>query len=103
TRFAEADRGGFVPDDVFVSQEADQHDHEDRVDGAVHAAAEDGADDVAGAPGEGKADAHLAEVAGDVGDARARAAIGREEVELPAEEAGARRLWHVRLSADYAD
>src|SRR5258708_29218356 len=92
--FAEAYGGGLVPDDVARSEDLDEHDHVDGVEGAIEAAAEDRADVVARAPRQRHVDADLAEVGGDVVDPRAHAAVGREEVQLPAQPAGGGRFRH---------
>src|SRR5262249_13039954 len=92
--FQEPDRCGLVPDRVSWAQDLDQHDHVHRIHGAVEAPAVDRADVVARAPGERDPDAHLAKVRGDVRDSPSGAAVGREEIELPAHQTGGKRLRH---------
>jgi len=87
-RLLEIDARRPVPDDVVGPQVLDQHEHIDRVHCRVHAAAEDGAHDIPGLPGQREPDNDLAEIMGDVRDARAGRAIGGEEVEAPAQEFG---------------
>src|SRR4029450_6681792 len=74
-------------DGVSRPQVLDQHDHEHRVHGAVETSSEDRPDVVARAPRQGKADADLAPVFGDVVDARPGASPGREQIEAPAHPA----------------
>src|SRR5881397_3440441 len=96
SRLAELDRSGLVPDDVARSQGLDQHDHVHRVDGGVHAPAEDGADVVTGSPAQRQVDSHFAIVVSDVRDAGARTSVGGKQVEAPACEFSPQRFRHGR-------
>ena len=66
----------------------------DRINGRVDAAAVDRAVEVARAPVERQAQAHLAQGGVDVLDARPAAPVRGEQVELPAHQTGAEGLGH---------
>jgi hypothetical protein len=83
-RAAEPDGGGPIPDDVRGTKQLDQHDLIAGIDGGVHRTTEDGADVIAGAPGEWHPDADLGPIMSDVRDAAAGAPVRRVEVEPPA-------------------
>ncbi len=98
----EADVGGLVPHDIALPQPPDQDRHVDRVHGAVDAAAEGGAHDIAGAPFKGHLHPDLRQVGGDVDHPSAGAPVGREEVEDDAVQAGGEGLGHGRALAALA-
>src|SRR5580692_11505359 len=85
-RFFELDRRGLVPHYVVLPEKADQHDHVDGIEGGIHAAAKDGADVVARAPGKRQIEMYLAPVFRDVLRSPTGSSIARKAIEGPAAE-----------------
>ena len=84
---SEPHRCRLVPHRVVGTEPLDEHQHIDRIDGPIHAAAEDRPHVVAGSPAQWNPNAHFAVVRCDVGDPSARSAERGEEIEGPFLEA----------------
>src|SRR5690606_38458682 len=94
SRLLELNSGGFIPDDKAFAQNLDKHDHVDRVNRTIQAAAKDCSVVIASPQVERQFDAHFAPVVGDIGDNRARTTICRKQIERPTVQARSPRLRH---------
>src|SRR5262245_8222309 len=83
-----------VPDNVVGTETANQHDHVDRINRAIHAATEDRANIVSRAEPQRHFDAYLVPVAGDIVYMLTGAPIGGKEIEAPTADTRAPRLRH---------